>query len=86
MNQKRFNITIHGIDASVYRRIEERAKREGLQPEPDDQGDTRGVARSERARKDEPVQRPVRDAPAVEAARLLAAERDFERVDPEDWR
>jgi hypothetical protein len=85
MNQKRFNITIHGIDSSVYRRIEDRARREGLSLnrtikallEESLGANTRGKAN--------PFADLCGTLPGDEVARLLAAEQDFERVDPEDW-
>lgn len=85
MNQKRFNITIHGIEASMYRQIEDRARR-----------DATSLNRTIKAILEESLlpgtrgdANPFADLcgtlPGDEVARLLAVEQDFERIDPEDW-
>jgi glucokinase len=88
MNHKRFNITIHGIEASLYRRLEEQARRRGTSLNrtlkailEDALG---GGSRDARGAKN-----PFRDLcgtlTADAAAELLEREKQFERIDPEAW-
>ena len=85
MNQKRFNITIHGIDASVYRRIEDRAKREGASLNRTIKAILEESLGATTRGKTNPFADLCGTLPADEAALLLAAEQDFERIDPENW-
>jgi hypothetical protein len=85
MNQKRFNITIHGIDASVYRRIEDRAKREGSSLNRTIKAILEESLGANARGKSNPFADLCGTLPAAEAALLLATEQDFERIDTEDW-
>lgn len=85
MNHKRFDITIHGLDASVYRRIEDRARRQHTSLN----RTIKEIIEQSVGGAPRTVENPFADLcgilPADEAALLLEAEEDFERVDPEDW-
>jgi hypothetical protein len=85
MNHKRFNITIHGIEASVYHRIELRAKRDGASLNRTIKAILEESLGTNARGKKNPFADLCGTLPADELARLLEAERDFERVDPEDW-
>ena len=85
MNHKRFDITIHGIEAEVYRRLEDRARRRGT-----------SLNRTLKEILEETLGAGARGAanpfadlcgtlPADAVAELLEREREFERIDPEAW-
>jgi len=87
MNHKRFNITIHGIEAGLYRRLEEQARRRGTSLNrtlkailEDALG---GGSRDARGAKN-PFADLCGTLPADAAAELLEREKQFERIDPEE--
>lgn len=85
MNQKRFDITIHGIEPGLYRRLEVRARRRGtslnrtLKAILEEALGTGSPARAN------PFADLCGSLPPDAVAKLLEREREHERVDPEAW-
>lgn len=85
MNPKRFNITIHGIEAGLYRRLEERARRMGTSLNRTLKAlleESLGVGSRDRAN---PFTDLCGTLSVEAAAELLEREKEFERIDPEAW-
>ena len=85
MNHNKFNITIHGIEAEVYRRLEERARRRGTSLNralKEILEDTLGIGARKEAN---PFADLCGTLPADAVAELLEGEQEFERIDPEAW-
>ena len=85
MNHKRFNITIHGIEAEVYRRLEERARRRGTSLNRTLKEILEETLGAGARREANPFADLCGTLPADAVAELLEGEREFERIDPEAW-
>jgi hypothetical protein len=85
MNQKRFNITIHGIETGLYRRLEERARRGGTSLNRTLKAileESLGAGSQDKAN---PFADLCGTLPRDAVMELLEREEEFERVDPEAW-
>jgi hypothetical protein len=84
------SITLHNIPSSLYGLLKQKARREGKSMNRTIQdllAGALGLPGSRAGRETRDVYDEVCGGlPAEEAARMLEAEKDLERIDPEDWR
>ena len=85
MNHKRFNITIHGIEAELYHRLEERARRRGTSLNRALKAILEEALGGSARQKANPFADLCGTLPADAVAELLEGEQEFERIDPEAW-
>lgn len=84
------SITLHNIPSSLYGLLKQKARRDGKSLNRTIQGllaEALGLHgdKGGRARRDV-YDEICGSLPAEEMARMLEAEKDFEKIDPEDWR
>lgn len=85
MNHKRFDITIHGIEPGVYRRLEERARRRGTSLNRALKEILEETLGASARREANPFTDLCGTLPSDAVAELIEREREFERIDPEEW-